>query len=255
MLWHFCAWDLLKSCLNLCMNVSEAWVDSPGLISRVRLFSLWGGSDAAAWRTAVRKWADYPGVGCICSLWEFWSLDCSCSLEKQNKGNEPQKKCFSSWKLKKIKANSLLQTLTGTTSGCGATSWTTCSAFWPSRWWRPTSPTSSWTRLYSWKPWASWRSSPRPCWARRSSTATTRTSQRRAWGTGHVTASLLCCRLLSNRKSSPSQQSVRPPNTTSRDWRLHPEECCYLWPLSSEGRLVFECLGLDSPPPSLACAY
>lgn len=25
-----------------------------------------------------------------------------------------------------------------------------------------------------------------------------------------------------------SQQSVRPPNTTSRDGRLHPEECCYL---------------------------
>lgn len=25
-----------------------------------------------------------------------------------------------------------------------------------------------------------------------------------------------------------SQQSVGPPNTTSRDGRLHPEECCYL---------------------------
>lgn len=75
------------------------------------------------------------------------------------------------------------QTLTGTTSGRGVTLPTTCSAWWPSRWWRPTSPTSSSTRCCSWRPWASWPSSARPCWARRSSTATIRTSPQRAWGT------------------------------------------------------------------------
>lgn len=77
----------------------------------------------------------------------------------------------------------LLQILTWTTFGIGASLQTTCSASSPSLVWLVTSLTCGWTPPCLWKCWASLLCSPRPCWACPSCTATTRTDRQKEWGT------------------------------------------------------------------------
>lgn len=76
----------------------------------------------------------------------------------------------------------LLQILTWTIFGIGASLQTMCSASSPSLVWLDTSLTCGWTPPSLWKRWASSPCSLRPCWASPSCTATTRTGQQKGWG-------------------------------------------------------------------------